>query len=263
MNRKKANIMLIRLAALSGIIVISLSIIASNGSENLIQKDNAPEEDCKATILAIYNKYKDNEIEKGKAFYMKYKLVSKNCSPDFPLLQSQKIEVITATNQSRFITEKVCIYQDNTHKVSVLSDQKTIYISDSEIKHKPHNQNQQLEFFQNDMLSNAKVDQCYKDNEVSSGNIYCSKLYLDSVRIKRYSVKSLEYKYDRAKKEILQLTINYIKGKKLKYKKYEFIDLKFDYSDEKLSSTAKSFIINSNGQIRKEYKDYKVIDLTH
>jgi len=225
---------------------------------------------CMELVKTTYKKLNERSTLSLNVFYMDYSM-SMNVDPNLTerdrSAYSTRVKLYANSEKSYLISESIEVYQDQHHTLSILKEEKLIYVSEFIGLEAKRSKVSHLGFLQDTLFDLSKVVSC---EEVGSEWLAQSsdlvkrykkiRMELNSSGKNLFNTDALTFYIDSENKTIKRVIIEYAESHNMKNLIVTFNEIKYDYSTDKLDAEAISIALSSDNKLRLKYKDYTLVD---
>lgn len=215
------------------------------------------ESDCMVWLRKVYSSMEQNYRPSGSsAFYLSYLVNTQMKESSYEM----SAELYSNNAKSWFISKEAEIYQDHSATVSILPAKKMIYISDFTGKEEKKARLKQLSFIQDTLFYLSKVTFCNR-MVMDDGKEYKKiTLKLSGAGEKLFKVEMMDFYVDEKKEQFKEVHVKYSPGNAMREMTVKFNKMEISAHSEKLDGALLSQVMDSNGNPKAGYKDYKITD---
>lgn len=214
-------------------------------------------------IKKIYSKLNNSKEYENKVFYCKMgvKTILDNSFSEEDNNKEELVEIIINKNQSRFISDKVIVYEDNKESYTIIHHEKKLIRADSKRMQVIGRNNNQLSFLQDTILKVSHV------MDVSTITINGESLQKVVTTVPKesndyFNIEHVVYYINIEQREIKKIELRYLKpNQHIKEVQYRFVNLDYNYKVLGMNKSVKSLIFSDNSNLKQGLKGYQIIDI--
>ena len=210
------------------------------------------EEDCINEVWEIEKQLFDWDYNKNNStVYLNYIIHATDWDGK---VETDEIKIYRNENSVHFYSRQADIFQDAKEVFIILKTQKLILKNDAPRDLIDIGISKEFKTLRELIKKESEIIEC---NSSSGSSIKTLELKLQGEISENLFVEKIKYKYDLNKRKILQTTLEYRSGYKVKKIVIKFQELDFD-SSYKFSRKARKYVLDNKGQPKGKYTGFEL-----